>query len=116
VRVLRGSRDYASVRRRGCSGAPTVFAAMQSNAFGFALDGKSVVWRQTDQLLSCPVTGCGTAGPATIASGQYFPLGFVADGVPLAMDDANVYWIAIGGPAPASAPLELDWQIRMATK
>jgi hypothetical protein len=36
--------------------------------------------------------------------------------VPLAMDDANVYWIAIGGPAPASAPLELDWQIRMATK
>jgi hypothetical protein len=69
--------------KANCAGSLVTLASGQSGAGRILVDGTSVYWTTSDQLMKCAIAGCGGA-PAALASGQT-PGG-------IALDDAYLYW------------------------
>jgi hypothetical protein len=70
----------------------TGFAGGQNNCVGIAADSKYVYWvnegddtKATGTVMACPLSGCGTGGPTTLASGLRYPNN-------IALDDTYIYW------------------------
>jgi hypothetical protein len=81
----------ASVQPYAAAGVPEAIAVNSSSIFWITDAGGGQVW-------TCPLSGCGDAGPAAftnLGDGSIDPV--------LLADDQNFYWVDNGTPTPASA-------------
>lgn len=84
----------------GCVGAPTVIVAGQTNPTMLVTDGKSAFWMNvtgdklagetTATVMRCPIDACASA-LETLAVQT-----FAGDGLSMALDRTDVYWVAQG--------------------
>jgi len=70
--------------------------ATDPSSNGLALDADRVYWIDRSHVLSCPRSGCDAGGPDVLAAGEDI---FYTAIRPLALDEANIYWVRQGGVA-----------------